>query len=108
MRQLTHEAEDVAPSSGLLVPASHSKQASSEVADVASARYLPERQEAQDAAPGGEKVPVPQSEHVVAPVEDENLPASQEEQAEDSTPVAESVRYFPAAHLVQEADAVEE
>jgi len=50
-------------------------------------------------------------EHVVddvAPVEDENVPATQEEQAEDSAPVAESVRYFPAAHSAQEADAAEE
>ena len=56
-------------------------------------------------------LPEPHTSQVVddaAPVEDEKVPATQKEQAEDSTPVAESVRYFPEAHSVQEADAAEE
>ena len=56
-------------------------------------------------------MPRPQSKQVeldVAAVADENVPARQEEQADDSTPVAESVRNFPAVHSVQKADAAEE
>ena len=37
----------------------------------------------------------------VAAVADENVPAGQKEQAEDSSPVAASVRYFPEAHSMQ-------
>ena len=54
---------------------------------------------------------MPQSKQVeldVAAVADENVPARQEEQAEHSSPVLASVRYFPEAHSVQEADAAEE
>jgi len=77
-----------------------------------SAMYLPAEQEAQKEEPSMELyLPESHTTQVVddaAPVEDENVPATQEEQAENSTPVAESVRYFPAAHSVQEADAAEE
>ena len=98
--QPTHEVEDVAPSSGLLVPASHSEQASSEVADVASARYLPERQAEQDAAPGGEKAPAVQVSQEAVPGLDEYVPASQSEQVVDElAPVVDE--YFPAVHSVQ-------
>ena len=36
------------------------------------------------------------------------LPDSHSEQAEDSTPVAASLRYFPGEHSAQEAEAAEE
>ena len=54
---------------------------------------------------------MPQSEQKsmdVAAVPEKNFPAAHEEQAEDSTPVAESVRYFPAVHSVQAGEDAEE
>ena len=93
LRQLTHEVEDVAPSFGLLVPAGHSEQASSEVADAASP-YLPERQAEQNAAPGGEKVPAVQIAQEADPL-NENVPASQlEHVVDDVAPV--KGKNFPA------------
>ena len=98
-RQPTHADDDVAPSSGLLVPAGQSKQASSEVADD-KLLYLPERQEEQDNAPGGENVPAVQVSHEVIPERSENVPASHSEQVVDElAPVVDE--NFPAVHSVQ-------
>ena len=58
-KQPTHADIDAAPSSGLLVPAGQSEQASSEVADV-ELLYLPEAQKVQVEDAGGEKVPAVQ------------------------------------------------
>ena len=80
------------------MPAGQSEQASSEVADVESL-YLPEIQELQDAAPGGEKVPAVQIAQEADPL-DENVPASQSEQVVDElAPMVDE--YFPAVHPVQ-------
>ena len=88
-----------------------SKQADDSTPVAESVRSFPASHSVQAEEDAEENEPRPQSKQVeldVAAVADENVPARQEEQAEYSSPVAASVRYFPEAQSVQEADAAEE
>ena len=87
----TQLVQDVLPLELTNFPLPQIKQVDSRVAPVDS-EYLPSMQSMQDA-------------------DDDSVlyfPEVQSEQAEASTPVAASVRYFPEEHSAQEAEAEEE